>query len=244
MDVTTPAGGAIRPDGNPPVRRGPFVVEPFTDDCRRIWEQRQHVVFGVSPGNSYFHVTRLTDLLGWLCSEFARVDVIIPDSALEHTYLALGYDPHRAAKKARAETNVLRNRVVRAWENNGGPRADDRLNRMSDLVSNDVYREKLAECERTLNEDDILWEACAAISREVLASRGHSGPFEPERIERAMRYLLAELPFFVASADIFDVPTSLNFYHQRLPLAEVIFAGKSLLEASPRQGYATIYPAP
>lgn len=219
------------------------MVEPFTDECRRIWEQRQHVVFGVSPGNSYFNVARLTDLLGWLCAEFARVDVVIPDSALEHTYLALGYDPHRAAKKARAETNVLRNRVVRAWESNGGPRAGDRVNRMSELRSNDVYRDWHAECERILTKDDILWEACAEVSRDVLAARGHRGPYETERIERAMRYLLAELPFFVASADIFGVPTSLNFYHQRLPLAEVIFAGKSLLEASPRQGYATIYPA-
>ncbi|MCC3769050.1 tRNA-dependent cyclodipeptide synthase [Streptomyces sp. UNOC14_S4] len=221
---------------------GSFTVEPFTEACRPVWERRQHVVFGISPGNSYFHVARLTELLGWLCAEFARVDVVIPDSALEHTYRALGYDPQRAAKKARGEINVLCNRVARAWESGGGPRPTDGLHRMSELESNDVYREKLAECERALDEDSALWDTCADMSREVLAARGYDGPLTVERIERAMRYLVAELPFFLASADIFGAPSSLNFYHRPLPLAELVFAGKSLLQASPRQAYATIRP--
>lgn len=230
-------------NGNPMPPQGPFVVEPFTDACAAIWEQRKHVVCGVSPGNSYFQVSRLTSLLGWLSTEFEQVDVIIPDSALHHTYLALGYEPRRAARKARDETNVLYNRVVRAWETHGGPRELDGLNRMSEVASNDVYLERFAECEQALKEDRALWETCEEMSIEVLAGRGYDGPPETERIERAMQYLLAELPFFLASADIFGAPSSLNFYHQRLALAELIFSGKSVLQPSPRQGYATIYPA-
>ncbi|MDJ0344418.1 tRNA-dependent cyclodipeptide synthase [Streptomyces sp. H10-C2] len=229
-------------DLNRVFQRGPFTVEPFTGASRLIWEQRQHVVCGISPGNSYFQLARLTDLLGWLCEEFAQVDVVIPDSALEHTYHALGYDPQRAAKKTRGEINVLCNRVARAWKSNGGPRAVDGLHRMSDLASGAVYREKLAECEQALNEDSVLWQTCAEMSREVLAARGHDGPLTADQIERAMRYLTAELPFFLASSDIFGVPSSLNFYHRQLPLAELIFSGKSLIQASPRQAYATIRP--
>ncbi|MFC4145129.1 tRNA-dependent cyclodipeptide synthase [Micromonospora mangrovi] len=228
---------------NPVHRRGPFVVEPFTDDSHAIWEQRRHVVCGVSPGNSYFQVSRLTDLLGWLTAEFERVDVIIPDSALHHTYLALGYEPRRANRKARDEANVSYNRVARAWQASGGPRERDGLHRMSELTSHDVYRQRFAECERALREDRALWETCREMSMDVLAGRGYDGPPEPERIEQAMQYLLAELPFFLASADIFEAPSSLNFYHQRLALAELIFAGRSVLEPSPRQGYATIHPA-
>ncbi|GAA2725198.1 tRNA-dependent cyclodipeptide synthase [Streptomyces luteosporeus] len=242
--MTAAQKGAVGRRETPAFRRGPFVVEPFTPSCRAVWERRQHVVFGVSPGNSYFHVTRLTELLGWLCTEFARVDVVIPDAALEHTYAALGYDARRAAKKARAEINVLHNRVVRAWKSSGGPRAADGLHRMSDLVSNDVYREKLAQCERALGEDGALWETCAQMSKDVLAARGYDGPFTRERIERAMGYLVAELPFFVASADVFGVASSLNFYHRALPLAEFVFCGTSSIPVSPRQGYAVIRPAP
>ncbi|GAA3482261.1 tRNA-dependent cyclodipeptide synthase [Streptomyces yanii] len=230
-------------DLNPVFRRGAFTVAPFNGASQVIWEERQHVVCGISPGNSYFQVDRMTELLGWLCTEFAQVDAIIPDSALEHTYLALGYAPQRAAKKARGEINVLRNRVVRAWESTGGPRAVDGLHRMSDLESGAVYREKLAECEQALHKDDLLWQTCAEMSREVLNARGHDGPLTTDQIERSMRYLTAELPFFLASSDIFGVPSSLNFYHRGLPLAELIFAGKSRLQASPRQAYATIRPA-
>jgi cyclo(L-tyrosyl-L-tyrosyl) synthase len=225
------------------LHRGPFVVEPFTDASRAIFEQRRHVVYGVSPGNSYFQVSRMARLLGWLRTEFERVDVIIPDSALHHTYLALGYEPQRAARKARSETNVLYNRVVRAWQSSGGPRDRDGLNRMSELVSHPVYRDRFTQCEQALKEDPALWEACREVSEEVLAARGYEGPVDVDRIERAMRYLLAELPFFLASADIFGAPSSLNFYHKQLVLAELVFAGGSVLEPSPRQGYATIHPA-
>ncbi|MBX9387217.1 tRNA-dependent cyclodipeptide synthase [Streptomonospora nanhaiensis] len=224
-------------------RPAPFTVEPFTETCQTVWQQRQHVVFGVSPGNSYFRTELMAELLRWLCAEFARVDVVVPDSALAHTFRALGYDDRRAEKKARGETNVLRNRVARAWESSGGPRKDDGLHRMSDLADNAVYRERLAECEQALEADDLLWETCAEMSGAVLLGRGYDGPLTPDRVERAMRYLIAELPFFLASADVFGAPSSLNFYHQRLPLAELVFAGKSVLQAPPWQGYATIRPA-
>lgn len=224
------------------LQQTPFTVEPFTEASRLVWEQRQHVVCGVSPGNSYFQVSLLTQLLGWLCKEFNRVDVVIPDSALVHTYHALGYDPQRAVKKARGEVNVLRNRVARAWDRAGGPRPADGLHRMSDLAARTVYQEKLEECEQALKEDDALRRTCTGMSRDVLAARGHEGPLTTGQIEQSMRYLTAELPFFLASSDIFDVPSSLSFYHRELPLAELIFAGKSRLRAPARQGYATIRP--
>jgi cyclo(L-tyrosyl-L-tyrosyl) synthase len=233
---TSDATGLVR-------HRGPFTVELFTEASRRVWRRRDHVVFGVSPGNSYFQVARMAEILGWLTGEFDRIDVVVPDSALEHTFRALGYDPARAAQKARAETNVLVNRVKRAWASRGGPRPGDGLHRMSELADGAVYRATLAECERALAEDDLLRRTCADMSREVLRLRGHQGPVSDDQLAQAVRYLLAELPFFLASSAIFDAPTSLNFYHRALPLAELVFAGRSQLEPSPQQGYAVIRPA-
>lgn len=223
-------------------QQNPFTVEPFTEASRLIWEQRQHAVLGVSPGNSYFCVSQLTTLLGWLCKEFNQVDVIVPDSALVHTYHALGYDPQRAARKARCEINVLMNRVARAWKCSGGPRPADNLHRMSDLETGPVYQQKLAESAQAMREDGFLFQTCVEMSRDVLASRGYQGPLTADQIEQSTRYLLAELPFFLASSDIFGVDSSLNFYHRELPLAELIFAGKSRLQASSKQGYALIRP--
>ncbi|MQY16671.1 Cyclo(L-tyrosyl-L-tyrosyl) synthase [Streptomyces sp. RB5] len=226
-----------------PAGAGTFDVEPFDDASRRIWERREHVVCGISPGNSYFRGEPLERLLGWLSGEFDRVDVVVPDSGLTHTYHALGYTPRRAAQKTRAEINVLCNRVLRAWQATGGPREADGLHRMSELDSGDVYRDALADCEKALREGGELGRVCADMSREVLRGRGHDGPPTDGQIERATRYLTAELPFFLASSDIFGVPSSLNFYHRELPLAELVFSGSTLLQPSPRQAYATIRPA-
>ena len=227
--------------------RGPvparFTADPLDADGRAVLEQGHHAVLGVSPGNSYFNVALLTGLLGWLRGRFARVDAVVPDSALEYTYLALGYDAKRAAKKARGETNVLRNRVLRAWEATGGLREGDGLHRMSDFTGEELYRQKHTEAERALEEDPLLRDTCVRMSREVLAVHGHTGRPGTEALDLAVRYLVAELPFFVASAEIFGVPSSLNFYHQPLPLAELVFSGGSVLKAPPWQGYATVRPA-
>ncbi|MGW7536676.1 tRNA-dependent cyclodipeptide synthase [Amycolatopsis sp. NPDC054798] len=220
-----------------------FSVEPLTTSCSEVWESRRHAVFGVSPGNSYFNVERIRLTLDWLQTEFKQIDVIIPDSALQHTYTALGYDETKAAKKARSETNVLRNRVIRAWDDLGGPRATDGLHRMSELSENPTYTETLAHCAHLTATDPALSTASTEMTKEVLAAKGLANTPTPAQIAEAKNYLIAELPFFVSSCRIFEVDASLNFYHQPLPLANVIFSDTSALKPDPGQGYATIRPA-
>ena len=220
-----------------------FSVTPLTAECRSIYERKEHVVLGVSPGNSYFRVPLLAGLLNWLCGEFARVDVVVPDAALAHTYTALGYPADRAAGKVRSEVNVLRNRIVRAWRERGGPRPADGLHMMSDLVQRPAYQECLGRCETALRTDAELSRVCRQVSREVLLTRRPGTEFGVEQVDEGARYLIAELPFFVGAPEIFEVPTSLCFYHRQFPLAELIYSGKSALKASPRQAYAIIRPS-
>ncbi|MFH9573734.1 tRNA-dependent cyclodipeptide synthase [Streptomyces sp. NPDC017454] len=219
-----------------------FSLEPLTEQCASICARKEHVVLGVSPGNSYFRVALLTDLLRWLSGNFARVDVVVPDAALIHTFTALGYAPDRAAGKVRAEINVLRNRVARAWTAAGGPRGGDGAHLMSELTDRAAYRKALAECEAALLTDAELRAACRAASREVLLSRRPATEPADDEVETGLRYLLAELPFFVASADIFDAPSSLTFYHRPFPLADLIFSRRTGLAVSARQAYALIRP--
>lgn len=220
-----------------------FRIDPLTEKCRSIYERKEHVVFGVSPGNSYFRVPLLAGLLDWLCGEFARVDVVVPDAALAHTYTALGYTAERAAAKVRGEVNVLRNRIARAWEQCGGPRPADGLHMMSGLVHGPVYREALGRCETAVRTDPELTRACRAVSREVLLARRPGAEFGTDQVDEGARYLLAELPFFVAAPEIFEVGSSLCFYHRQFPLAELIYSGSSALKPSPRQAYAIIRPS-
>lgn len=52
-----------------------FAIEPFSANCPAIVDSGEHVVVGVSPGNSYFSVGLLERLLEWLRDRFSQVDV-------------------------------------------------------------------------------------------------------------------------------------------------------------------------
>ncbi|MEO3749910.1 tRNA-dependent cyclodipeptide synthase [Streptomyces sp. B6B3] len=218
----------------------PFVLEPFNDRCRVTCEEREHVVVGVSPGNSYFRAELFASLLGWLCEEFRQVDVVVPDSALRYTYLALGYSERRAAKKVHTEVSVLRNRVERGWSAGGGRRPRDGVYLMSDLVGRDSYQSLLARAEEAMDGDPTLRLTGLRMTRVVLLSRGQGAEPTSGQLEQGLRYLVAELPFFLSSADIFGVPSSVCVYHQEVPLADVIFAGGSPLCPSAQQAYAVV----
>ncbi|MCP2164244.1 tRNA-dependent cyclodipeptide synthase [Goodfellowiella coeruleoviolacea] len=224
--------------------RGDFEFIPLTPSCQRIYERGDHVVVGVSPGNSYFRVGLLTELLRWVRARFTQVDVIVPDSAFVDNLMAIGYPPARATQKARGEINAVRNRVVRAWRavDDSAP-VEGHLHLLSSLLTNPVYQALRARAEEAFNQDAELSSRCLAMSRVVLRSYLDGDEPTAEQVRAGVRYLLAELPFFVGSADIFGVPTSMCFYHKPVPLAELVFSPESSFRASERQGYAIIRPA-
>lgn len=57
-----------------------------------------------------------------------------------------------------------------------------------------------------------------------------------------MDYICAEAPLFLDTPAILGVPSSLNCYHQSLPLAEMLYARGSGLRASRNQGHAIVTP--
>ncbi|MEU5576502.1 tRNA-dependent cyclodipeptide synthase [Streptomyces huasconensis] len=216
-----------------------FSVTPLTDNCRRVYEQGRHIVVGISHGNSYFSVGLLTRLLGWSQERFDEVDVIIPDDAFRENLAVLGYPPERAARKSRQESNAIRNRVTRAAA--ALPASTGiRVHLLSDLLDNPVYRAHRLRAEEALRTDCGLLDACLGMSRRAL--RTNLGGKEPteEQVRAGARYPLAELPFFLGSADIFGVASSLCFYHTPIPLADYLFRNRASLAPSIRQGYATI----
>lgn len=220
-----------------------FVVEPFSANCRAIYRKGAHVVMGVSPGNSYFRVDLLGRLLRWLRAHFQQIDVVIPDTALVATYLAMGYSSQKSAKKSHAEISVLHNRVHRGWEAAGGPRPADGLHMMSALEARPAYQRALRTAEDALAADPGLRATALGMSRTFLSSRLRGSETDCVQTELGTRYLLAELPFLLASADIFEVNSSLCFYHQPVPLAEALFTRGSPLRAPSSQAYAIIRPA-
>jgi len=219
-----------------------FEVFPMTAHCRRVYASGDHIVVGVSLGNSHFRAGMLTEMFRWMKGRFARVDVVIPDTAFQENLRVLGRSEGEAERKARQETNTARNRVVRAWNAAELPAPAARhVHLLSDLAETGAYRVLREHVEEAMDEDPVLRRACREMSRLVLEPHLDGAPTD-DQIRGGVRYLLAELPFFVGSAEIFEVPSSLCFYHRPVPVAELIFTGRTALRRSPMQGYATIRP--
>lgn len=219
-----------------------FCVSPLTENCERVVKNADHILVGVSPGNRYFSIPLLTSLLRWACEKFHRVDAIVPDSALADNFLALGYPEDRAVKKAHSEIQAVRNRIARAWAASGVPEARRHIHLLSEFTTDPAYQSLRATVVEALRDNGDIRETSLRAVRDFLRkSLGRADP-TPSQVEYATHYLTAELPFILGSATIFRVASSLNFYHQPIPLARLLHLPGSALRASPNQGYALIRP--
>ncbi|MGW0802454.1 tRNA-dependent cyclodipeptide synthase [Nonomuraea sp. NPDC002799] len=222
--------------------RDAFAVEPYTDNCRDVCERAEHVLVGVSPGNGYFNKERLTALLRWVHAVFARVDVIVPDASLVHTYQAIGHDRDLALKYARQKSSQMCRRIARAREGAGiGPDAGP-IRLLSEFAGHSHYQRLRAQADVAIAVDPALRQVLFDGSRKVLL--GHLKGAEPrqQQIEEGMRYLTAEMPLCMDTPVIMGVPSSVAVYHQVLPFVTQMYASEHLT-ISPLQAHAVLRPA-
>jgi cyclo(L-tyrosyl-L-tyrosyl) synthase len=220
----------------------PFTVEPLTANCGEILDRGDHVLIGISPGNSYFSEARIADLLRWGAAGFRRIDVVIPDSAEVETWRAVGYAEEQAHRRARAKAARVRNRVTRAWLAAGVPRDRFGLLLLSEVAEQPPYQRLLRESEDAITADTALHETYLRVGAKALRTYLHG--VEPTRAqaERAMRYLVAETPLFLDTPGLLGVASSVAIYHHRLDFLDQVFHGGSALRPSRRQGFAVVRP--
>jgi cyclo(L-tyrosyl-L-tyrosyl) synthase len=228
---------------HPPRPTTPFTVEPLTENCREILARGDHVLIGISPGNSYFSEKRITDLLRWGATSFRRIDVVIPDSAQVETWRALGRTDQEARRRARAKAARVRNRVVRAWQAAAVPGVGFAVRLLSEIATQPHYEALLLESEEAVAKDAELRESYLRVGGKALRAYLHGAQPTPEQAEAAMRYLIAETPLLVDTPGLLDVASSVAVYHQRLEFLDRIFQGRSALRMNGRQGFVLAYPA-
>ncbi|MFE1234589.1 tRNA-dependent cyclodipeptide synthase [Streptomyces sp. NPDC058745] len=221
-----------------------FKVQPYTRHCQVIHLEGAHTVIGVSPGNSYFSAQRVADLAAWGLRSFEQVDLIYTDLHVDDMYEALGYPPDEARRKA-----VKNLRGVRAKVNNavagldpGGERLRGRP--MSALLDIPAYRFLRKHLDDLLATDADFLAACDGLVESFLSSKVLDGqaPTARQR-EVCLRYVCAEAPLFLDTPAVLGVPSSLNCYHQLLPMAELLYSRGSGLRASRNQGHAIVTPS-
>ncbi|MHB9851826.1 tRNA-dependent cyclodipeptide synthase [Streptomyces krungchingensis] len=226
-----------------PTIAGLFRVQPYTPHCQVIHAAGDHAVIGVSPGNSYFSARRVDALARWGVEHFDRVDLVYTDLHVAEMYEALGYPADDARRKAVKNLRGVRAKVTAAAAAHGAGGGRLAAHAMSDFADNPAYRRIHDHIRELLDEDTEFRETCDALVDTYLATKVLDGRVATER-QRAvcLEYVCAEAPLFLDTPAILGVPSSLNCYHQLLPMAELLYARGSGLRASRNQGHAIVTP--
>ncbi|MGI5473086.1 tRNA-dependent cyclodipeptide synthase [Streptomyces sp. CA-132043] len=220
-----------------------FAVRPYTRHCQVIHDEGAHAVIGVSPGNSYFSHQRVIDLASWGLRHFDQVDLIYTDLHVADMYEALGYGPVEARRKA-----VKNLRGVRAKVDAAGAATDPDGTRLrgrplSALLDLPTYQQLRTGIDGLLTSDPEFRSACFRLADAFLHSRTLDGQAATDgQREACLAYICAEAPLFLDTPAILGVQSSLNCYHQLLPMAELLYARGPGLRASRNQGHGIVTP--
>ncbi|WP_225728194.1 MULTISPECIES: tRNA-dependent cyclodipeptide synthase [unclassified Nocardia] len=219
-----------------------FLVRPFTPHCEVIYRDADHAVIGVSPGNSYFSTRRLRDLAHWGRSRFDRVDFVYTDIHVAEMFEASGYSAQEARRKAVKNLRGVRAKITAAAAAVDPDRTRIFVRPVSELRSNAAYRELHRDITGRLAADADFRAVCHSLVARFLATKTVAGQATQRQLEVCLDYICAEAPLFLDTPAILGVPSSLNCYHQLLPMADLLYARGAGLRASRNQGHAIVTP--
>ncbi len=180
-----------------------------------LYQQKEHVLLGISPFNSYFSEEMIGDWIQWAHTTFSSFHVFIPDTLPMYTFLALGYDEFKAKKKAKKQAAYLRNKVARALLQCqlDGIDANKLIIDMDYLENNQAYLELKKKCYALYNENPEFQKECDQCTGWVL--NGHAvKDLDLANENIAVQYILNEMPLFMDTPSILNTPSSLFSYHQ------------------------------
>ncbi|MET9252703.1 tRNA-dependent cyclodipeptide synthase [Streptomyces sp. NPDC003717] len=221
-----------------------FHVRPYTPHCQVIHAEGAHTVIGISPGNGYFSHQRVAELAAWGLANFEQVDLIYTDLHVADMYEALGYTAVDAQRKAVKNLRGVRAKVtaaVAAFDPDG---VRLRGRPMSALLDLPAYQRLRGRIGGLLATDVEFRSVCDQLVDAFLTAKVLDGRRPSERQRQVcLDYVCAEAPLFLDTPAILGVPSSLNVYHQALPMADLLYARGSGLRASRNQGHAIVTPA-
>jgi cyclo(L-leucyl-L-leucyl) synthase len=227
-----------------------FEAHPTTANCRRLLERGNHVLIGVSPFNTQFNELYLTRLFVWAATTFDRLTVVLPgerEAAL--TLEAAGTPAGRAARRTRRELNRVTVLIHSALEAAQVAHDGDTLVRLSDFATDPAYRGMVEAAEAAYRDSPIFRAACREMSALVVRGRQRAMSAEGaaptlEQIELATRYVFAEIPIYINTPALLNLPSSVLAYHRPWPIGALLFSGTLPIRVDARQGYVVLQTRP
>ena len=212
---------------------------PATKNCELVYEEKKHLVLGISPFNSYFSVERISVLSHWAINNFESFSLFVPDQPVVYTLMALGYDEPKAIKKARKQTDFLKTRCLKSLLdiNISEKEAEGIMLDFNYLNANESYRQALKYYEDKYTSDSDFQKNCLETSEQVIKNKVED--ISRSSLEIAVKYLLAEMPLFFNSAGILNKKSAMFCYKDCAPFIKVCFEQKSGFVPD-HQGYLII----
>lgn len=222
----------------PPAPDGAYSPLPYTDSCAEIVGRGEHVVIGLSPFNGYFTPNAVRRLVFWGVDNFRCVNVLLPGYEAIYTLVAAGMTPVDASRRLRKSLYGLRNTSVRCLRERGIADADQRVHTWTRLTERNSYLCLRRRVEKHYDDEPWLRQACQQEARTAVANSGGAEP-EPGAPDHAVRYALAELPFFIDSPSIYGVASSVFAYPRPVQLIETLISRPDALARGRGQGFVS-----
>lgn len=218
-------------------------ITPLGTHSIGVLQRREHALFGVSTGNSYFSRRRMARALSWASANFPSVDVIYADLHLDTMYESFGYGGADARRSAGKQIRGVRRRLLGALEDIGDRVAGRvRVRPLSAFAAEPAYNEVRERAREALRADAELRAARDGMARHFLSRKLEEGASPTAaQVQAALDYVDAELPFFVDSPRILGVPSSVHCYHTVAALGRLLFGDRRRgLRPAANQGYAVV----
>ena len=218
-------------------------IHALSPNCEVSFAKREHCCFGISPFNSYFSEEKIRELAQWGLREFKSMHFFVPDIPAIYTLQAQGYTPERAEWKARRQSQYLKNKIRRALDS-----LSIATNEISEMIldwerlsANAAYVKLLAEVTERFETDDAFHASCLEASHWVLSQKfSDTSEVTDEALNLGVKYFLAELPLFAATAQIVGTESSVFCYHQRVNFLEAFYAEKLTYRPTFGQGFLVL----
>lgn len=179
----------------------------------------------MSAGNSYFKEEIVLRLLEFAGKNFNQVIILSPDEPAEHTYKALGYEEKIAKRKAKLNSNLLKNRANRAIENLKNHKSKFKIIEYTEeIIPNKIYKKELIEITNLYFHNKQFQKDAKEITKKIIENK--SAKQLEISIDEAVNYLLKELAFVLASPKIYKTNKVTYIYHNKWEIFEKLIEGK------------------
>jgi cyclo(L-tyrosyl-L-tyrosyl) synthase len=171
-----------------------------------------HALIGVSPFNGYFTTSNIEKTLIWAHSNFKSFEVFTMDKASKYNLIAMGYSENEAIKKTTKQDQHLKNKIIRGLESIGFCKDESKkkILLISNLCGDDKYIEVYEHCKYLFRSNSSFRDDCLNASKQILLDK--TDHITDELLDVSVQYLLEELPVWINTPYILNVPFSVFVY--------------------------------